>query len=90
MRAGTHGPFNWNVPHFCRYVPDLSALSTTNPVRRRAEREETESGGVEKRTVADGRREVAQGRGGERGGESEGGCYEATDLRSSWSGMYCE
>jgi hypothetical protein len=55
------------------------------------------SGGV---VVGSGRREITLGEGLERGRrsreeweegeESEVRCYGATDLRSSWSGMYCE
>lgn len=66
MGAGAHGPFNHNVPHSVGTYQILARWVQQIPCGD-VRREETESGGVEKRTVADGRREMALGEGRERG-----------------------
>lgn len=89
MGAGAHGPFHWNVPHFVGTYQILARWVQQIPCGdvRREETEETEGGGVEKRTVADGRREMGQGEGdrgeGEEWEEREAGCWLLRGNRSA-------
>lgn len=102
MRTGAHGPFNWNLRYFVGTYQILARWVHKSRAETCGERkrEAVEKGGQWRtrggQTERDNPERWEGGRGKRGEGrvrtfeEREAGCYEATDLRSSWSGMYCE